>query len=122
MLARVAWKLIVRAGPRVERSRFERVEEALDALESRARELAGAAQKRTIDVKVRTFEAAQQVSARLELAGPERFLPSVRAGLDVRGDGTTEAYTGRVRRQLLDLRRDETTYRALRRAVTDRPR
>jgi hypothetical protein len=113
----VPWRLIVRAGPRVERRQFDDVEQALDALESRARELAGAAEKRTIDVKVRRFEPVQQVSARLELAGPERFLPRVRAGLDVRGDGSTEAYLGLVRKRLLEQRKGESPYAALRRAI-----
>jgi hypothetical protein len=102
----------------VERRRYADLEQALEALESRARELVGVAHKRTIDVKVRSFEPEQQVSARLELAGPERFLPRVRAGVDVRGDGSTEAYTGLVRKQLLEQRPGETPYVALRRAVS----
>ena len=108
----------MRAGPRVERRRFDDLEQALEALEARGRELAGAAEGRTIDVKVRTFEPAQQVSARLELAGPERFLPRVRAGIDVRGDGSAEAYVGLIRKQLLEQRKGETPYGALRRAVS----
>jgi len=42
------------------------------------------------------------VLARIELAGPEKRLASTRAGIDVRGDGSTEAYLGRIRRQALD--------------------
>jgi hypothetical protein len=118
----VSWRLIVRAGPRVERAQFDELGEALDALESRARELAGAAKRRTIDIKVRTFEPSQQVSARLELAGPERFIATVRAGVDVRGDGSAEAYLGRVRREVVEQRKGESPYGALRRAVTSKRR
>jgi hypothetical protein len=114
------WKLTVRAGPRVQRDRFETLSEALDALEERAREEADSAPNRTVDVKVRRFEPVQQVAARVELAGPERFAPTVRAGVDVRGDGSTEAYLGRVRRAAIEQRKGETPYRALRRALQAR--
>lgn len=116
------WKLTVRSGPRVERIRFAELDEALGALEARARELAAAASARTIDVKVQRFEPAQQVSARVELAGPERLMSSVRAGIDIRGDGSTEAYLGRTRREVVQQRNGETPYRALRRALPARYR
>ena len=116
---RVPWKLTVRAGPRVERARYATVEDALDALEQRARELTQDAPRHQIDTKIKRFEPVQQVSARLELAGPERLLPSVRAGIDVRGDGSTEAYLGRVRREVVKQQRGETAYAALRRALSE---
>jgi hypothetical protein len=118
MIAAVAWKLTVRAGPRVERSRFERLDEALRAAERRASELADTAPREPIDVKVRRFEPIQQVVARIEVAGPERMLPSARGGIDVRGDGSTEAYVGRLKREVVEQRRGETPYKALRRILT----
>lgn len=114
------WKLTVRAGPRVERSRFDQLGDALDAAERRARELASEAPRASVDVKFRRFEPIQQVAARIELAGPERLIPTVRAGVDVRGDGSTEAYVGRLRREIVEQRKGETPYRALRRALTSR--
>jgi hypothetical protein len=116
------WKLTVRAGPRVKKHHFEALAEALDALESRAREASEAAPNRTVDAKIKQFEPARQVVARLELAGPERFAPGVRAGVDVRGDGSTEAYVGRLRRTVIEQRRGESAYKALRRAVGDQAR
>ena len=74
------WKLTVRAGPRVERSRYDELELALDALERRAGEIAGSAPHAPVDAKLKRFEPIQQVAARIELAGPERLLPRVRAG------------------------------------------
>jgi hypothetical protein len=116
----VSWKLTVRIGPKVERSRYDELRVALDAAEARAREIAGELPKRAIDTKVKRFEPIQQVAARLELAGPERLVPSVRAGVDVRGDGSTEAYVGRVKREVIKPRRGENAYQALRRAMTEK--
>lgn len=116
----MAWKLTVRTGPRVQRRTFEDVAGALDALEARGRELADGATGEAVDTKLRRFEPQQRVVARLELSGPERFVASVRAGIDVRGDGSVEAYRGRVRRQAITEQRGETAFAALRRALADR--
>jgi hypothetical protein len=116
----VPWKVTVRAGPKIERTSFDDLGSALDAVEARARELAGTAPRDAVDLKYKRFEPLQQVAARLELAGPERLIPSVRAGVDVRGDGSTEAYTGRIRRQVVEQRRGESPYKALRRALSAR--
>lgn len=108
------YKLIVRIGPSVERRRFERLEDAMAELESRGRALEQETSGRTLDVKVRRFEPVQQVVARLELIGAGRL----RAGVDVRGDGSAESYVGRLRRRLLEQRPGETAYDALRRVLT----
>jgi hypothetical protein len=113
----VPWRLTVRAGPRVERRTLATIEEALDALESRTDELAADAGRNPVDVRYRKFEPVQQVAARLELSGPQRLVPAVRAGIDVRGDGSTEAYMGRVRRRLLEQRKRESAVAALRREL-----
>jgi hypothetical protein len=116
----VAWKLTVRNGPKVERSHYDELSAALDAAEAEARVAVQNAPKRAVNAKFKRFDPVQQVTARVELAGPERLLPSVRAGIDVRGDGSTEAYLGRVKRQVVDQRKGETPYRALRRALKDK--
>ena len=109
-----AYTVIARIGPRVERSRFHDLDAALEAVEARGRELAGEADApATRPPLMRRFEPVQQVVARLELTGPRRL----RAGIDVRGDGSTEAYTGRLRRRVLDQRPRESAYQALRRSL-----
>lgn len=101
----------------MERERFTDLDEALAALEARARQLADAARREPVDVRYRRFEPAQQVSARAELAGPERLLASTRAGVDVHGDGSIAAYAGRVRRREIEPRRKESPFDALARDI-----
>jgi hypothetical protein len=115
----VRWKLTVRTGPRVQRLAFTGLDDALDALESRARELAEAASasNQGFDAKIRKFEPVERVFARLEISGPQRLVPSVRAGIDVRGDGSVEAYRGRVKRQVIEERGGQSAYAALRREL-----
>jgi hypothetical protein len=67
--------------------------------------------------RLRRYSPEEQVVARIELSGPQRRLASVHAGVDVRGDGSTEAYVGRVRRRALDIGPDDDTIAALRRAI-----
>jgi hypothetical protein len=110
----VPYTLTIRKGPKVDRERYSDLDSALRAIEQHGREL-----ERTADARarggsfIRRIEPVQQVVARLELAGPSRL----RAGVDVRGDGSSEAFTGRVRRRLVEQRRRESAYDALRRAL-----
>jgi hypothetical protein len=108
-----SYRLVVRAGAKVEREKLDSLDSALHSLESRARELADDADARPIDTKLRKFEPIQQVVARVELAGPSRL----RAGVDVRGDGSMESYVGRMRRRLIEQRAGESVFDALRREL-----
>ncbi len=112
-----AYRLTVREGPRVSRGRFATLEEALDALDARVGELSGRPSREAIDVRVRRFEPVAQVAARAELRGPQRISPSVRAGVDVRGDGSAEAWTGLARREVVEQQDGETPVAALRRVL-----
>ncbi|HEY5190258.1 MAG TPA: hypothetical protein VII87_14580 [Solirubrobacteraceae bacterium] len=111
------WKLTVRSGPRVDKSSFDDLPTALTALEADARALAESAPRRPLNARVRRFDPAEQVFARLEVSGPQRLVASVRAGLDVRGDGSVEAYRGRVRREVIETGEGESAYAALRRVL-----
>jgi hypothetical protein len=109
------YTVTVRSGSSVERERFADVDSALGAVEAAARQLAVGADSRPVDVKLlRRVEPVQRVVARIELAGPRRL----RAGIDVRGDGSTEGFTGRLRRSLIEQQKGESTYDALRRTVS----
>ena len=105
----------VRSGHRVRKERHEELGHALDALERIARELADGARAKPVGgTLIRKLEPVQQVIGRIELSGPGRL----RAGVDVRGDGSSEAFTGRVKRRLVEQRRRETPYEALRRELS----
>lgn len=104
----------MRRGAKVTSERFEELEHALLVIESRGEALARDASAAPEGGRImRRIEPVQQVVGRLELRGPRRL----RAGIDVRGDGSTEAYTGRVRRTVVEQRAGESPYDALRRAL-----
>jgi hypothetical protein len=111
------YTLTLRRGPRVSRERYSDLDAALDAVEEAGRELESTADARSRGgTFIRKIEPVQQVVARLELSGPGRL----RAGVDVRGDGSSEAFTGRLRRRLVEQQRRESAYDALRRALEGR--
>ena len=110
--------LTVRTGPKVARERFDTLDDALEELEARAAQLTLRPKRGTIDVKLRQFAPEVQVAARLEVAGPGRFLPAKRGGVDVRGDGSVQAYVGGVRRRLLKAKGRTTPVEALRQALS----
>jgi hypothetical protein len=108
----VSWQVVLRSGPAVHKYKAASLEDALELLETETRVAANTERRPEIDVRVRQFSPADQVAARAELRGP-----GARAGFDVRGDGSVQAWTGRVRRRLVEHEGDETVYEALRRAV-----
>lgn len=113
-----AYVFIERRGPAVERKRFGSLADALTAVEARGRTLERSARAKEVDLRaIRRFEPVQQVVARLEIAGPRRL----RAGLDVRGDGSAEGYVGRLRRRVVEQREGESPYAALRRVLEPGP-
>jgi hypothetical protein len=109
----------MRSSGRVERERFAELEGVLKAVESRARVLADSAPRRPLDLRYKKVEPVQQVFARLELSGPERFVASVRAGIDIHGDGSAEPYLGGLRRRPVKRRSGESASAALRRVLLE---
>jgi hypothetical protein len=108
-----AYKLTVRRTGATERSRFDSLAAALNALEARLDELLPEARRGPSRALTREFAPVQQVALRGEIAGP-----GVRGGVDVRGDGSAEAFTGRWKRVLVPREPGETAYDALARAFT----
>jgi hypothetical protein len=103
----------------VERERHDDCDEAFTALQAALRPLANSTHRGTERIFRREIEPVQQVVARAALAGPR----GARGGIDVRGDGSTEAWTGRSwRRTLVKQRPGEDAFAALRRVLQPSPR
>ncbi|MGD0386838.1 MAG: hypothetical protein ABSB73_11985 [Solirubrobacteraceae bacterium] len=113
------WTLTIRAGSQVEHEQLQTLPDAIAALARRLDELASE-QTAAEEVRFlsRRIEPVRQVAARLEIAGPGGRGRTVRGGVDLRGDGSAEAYTGRVRRALVERRADESAPEALARALS----
>ena len=107
------YRVVVRSGPRVARLEAGSLDVALELIETRARELARGPRSEAVELRYKTFEPVQQVAHRIELSGPRR----VHAGVDVRGDGSVEAWTGRLRRRVVEQEKGESPYDALRRTL-----
>jgi hypothetical protein len=107
-----AYRVTVRRTGATERERFDSLAEALAALRARLEELAPDARRGSQRALTREIAPVQQVALRGEIAGP-----GVRGGVDVRGDGSAEAFTGRWRRVLVRREPGETAYEALARAL-----
>ena len=110
-MRRAPYKLLMRFGPRVAKERFATLDDALDALATR---IPSVSPRDARSVLGRDYEPVRQVAGRLELHGPR----GTHGGVDVRGDGSAEAYTGWVRKRLVERRDGESAAEALRRALT----
>lgn len=105
--------MTVRRRGATERERLPTLEAAVARMEERLDELVLTERRSNERSLGRTLTPAQLVAVRAELRGPR----GRRGGVDLRGDGTSEAFTGRVRRVLVERRPGETSYDALRRAL-----
>lgn len=111
------YTVTVRVGPKVTQRRVDALPDAVDLLERELCSLGPAARRAPARALTREIAPVAQVAARGELSGPGRIRPRVRAGADVRGDGSIEAYRGKVRREVVAQERGETAFDALRRVL-----
>jgi hypothetical protein len=109
------FRVIIRRRGKVEKRAFPTLEAALRDLETELRAAATVTARapRVERALGRDYEPSQQVVLRGEIRGPGRL----RAGADVRGDGTTQAFTGQVRRRLVEPHEREDVWAALRREL-----
>ena len=111
------FRIVTRNGAKVTRERAATLADALDVVERYGRGLAAQPRRQEVDLRIRTFSPADQVAARIEVYGPQRWRPVVRAGIDVRGDGAVEAWSGGTEREVVAVQAGESPYDALRRAL-----
>jgi len=104
------FRLKARIGPRVEKTRHASLDEAVGAVEAR---LGAPRRQHSREVLGRSYDAGEQVTGRFELRGPG----GVRGGVDVRGDGSAQAYRGWLRKEPVEPLPGETAGEALRRAL-----
>jgi hypothetical protein len=107
-----SYKLTVRRRGATERERFPTLLDALAALEARLDTLGPGERRNHEHAFVRDLAPVEQVALRGEVSGP-----GIHGGIDVRGDGSAEAFTGRWRRVVVEAEPGETAYDALRRAL-----
>ncbi len=109
------YTLTIRAGADVQKTHHAELGDALDELEREGRELETEADARPEGgTLIRRLEPVQIVVARLELSGPR----GLHGGVDVRGDGSSEAFSGRFRRRVVEQTGGESAYDALRRVLS----
>lgn len=111
----MAYRLTVRHGPRVTRRKFERLDDAIEALERSAKEIRSAGPLRDRKM-IREFPAAQQVAGRVEISSGSLLRRGRDAGVDVMGDGRLVPFSGGIRRRELDPG-DDGPFEAVRRAL-----
>lgn len=105
--------MVIRRRGKVEKARHATLAAALDALETETRAAATTQVPRVERALGREYEPSQQVAVRGEVRGPG----GVAGGIDVRGDGSAEAFAGRFVRRPLEPREREDAWSALRREV-----
>jgi hypothetical protein len=114
-----AFRVIIRRrNGKTDKRTFPTLADAIDDLETELRSVSSviARAPRVERALGRDYEPGEQVAVRGELRGPGG-MRAVRAGVDVRGDGTMVAFTGVVRRRVLEPREREDAWAALRREV-----
>jgi hypothetical protein len=107
----VTFVVTARVGSQVRRERHATLDEALDAI---AGYVGGVGRAPARTALGRAYEPSAQVAGRFELRGPR----GLRAGVDVRGDGSAVAYTGWIRKRPIEPEGRETAVQALRRALS----
>jgi hypothetical protein len=110
-----AYKLTVRHGSNVEHERFATLDEALAAMEDRAKKVRAEGPLEDV-AAIRDYSADVLVHARLELS-TGRFLFGREAGIDVMGDGNLVPYVGGIRKRQLEPSGGESPFDAIRKAL-----
>jgi hypothetical protein len=109
------YRLTVRHGPKVQRESFDSLDEAIEAMEQRSREIQGEGPLEEFTA-LRDFGPGRRVHARIELS-TGGLLRGREVGIDVMGDGALVPYMGVIRKRRLEPPGGETAFDAVRDAL-----
>lgn len=96
----MSYTLTTRHGSRVARERFQDLDEAIGAMRRRADEIRGAGPLDSVKA-FRDYAPERRVAGRVELS-TGGWLRGSDAGVDVMGDGSLVAYSGGIRKEILE--------------------
>ncbi|HSD25535.1 MAG TPA: hypothetical protein VLB79_14540 [Solirubrobacterales bacterium] len=96
----MSWKVTVRHGSSVGRERCATLDEAIAEARRRVEQVRSEGGLPAISV-FRKHTPGQRVHARIEISGPGIFR-APEGGIDVMGDGKAIAYTGAIRKEMID--------------------
>jgi hypothetical protein len=94
------WQLTIRHGPKVERERFDSLDDAIAGMRARAEAIRADGPLDSVKA-FREYEPGQRVAGRVELS-TGGWLRGRDAGVDVMGDGTLVPYAGGISKRKLD--------------------
>jgi hypothetical protein len=114
-VARPRYRLTVRRGAAVERHRFERLDEALEAAGREIERVRDEGPLKPVKA-LRSFTPADRVAARVEITSGGWMRQSA-AGCDVMGDGRVVAFSGGVGRRPLEPAAGEAPLELVRREL-----
>jgi hypothetical protein len=99
-MAQAPYVLTIRDGPRVTRSKYESIEQAVAALRARVEQIRTEGDLPPVKM-LREFQPGQQVKARLEISTGKVFRRR-EVGVDLMGDGAVVPYRGGIFKSHLD--------------------
>ena len=111
-----AWKLTIRNGSDVTRTKHDDLDEAIEAGRKVIEEVISEPPLRRVK-SLRDFEPEQQIKARVEIAGKGIFRQPT-AGVDVHGDNSMLAFQGGVVRKPLPGSTEKEVFESIRQSLT----
>jgi hypothetical protein len=109
------YRLTVRHGSTVSRESFDRLDEAVEAMQARAEAVRAEGPLEGVTM-LREFDPDVRVAARLELSTGS-WLRGRDVGVDVMGDGSLIPYQGGIRRRKLEALPGEWAFETVRREL-----
>lgn len=111
------YALKVREGSKVTRQRCETADELFRVVETLADEMSDRADRTPVKSMFRDYDAIDLVHGRIEVSISNGRFKQRRGGIDVRRDGSIEAFVGRTSRSVVEPTPGETIPQSLKREL-----